>query len=78
MPAKIMRWRIDPNCLNLSKVHAEMSRSQRRRPSAFSYETFATASFDVVMAEEGVREDTDAIIHAATQVNIVHLHVSYA
>jgi len=61
-----MRWRIDSKCLSLSKVQAEMSSG--RRPSAFSFETFATASFDVVMAEEGIQAEAEAITHAATQV----------
>jgi hypothetical protein len=62
-----MRWRIDSKCLSLSKIQAEMSSA--RRPSAFSFETFATSTFDVVMAEEGIgHAEAAAITHAATQV----------
>ena len=40
------------------------------RTSAFEFESFATASFDAVLADEEVRGEVEAITHATQQVDV--------
>ena len=68
-PTVRRRYRIDSECLTLSKVQADLKRAGRRT-SAFAFESFATASFDAVLANEEVRGEVEAITHATQQVDV--------
>ena len=68
-PTVRRRYRIDSECLTLSKVQADLKRAGRRT-SAFEFESFATASFDAVLADEEVRGEVEAITHATQQVDV--------
>ena len=68
-PTVRRRYRIDSECLTLSKVQADLKRAGRRT-SAFAFESFATASFDAVLADEEVRGEVEAITHATQQVDV--------
>ena len=50
-------------------MQADLKRAGRRT-SAFEFESFATASFDAVLADEEVRGEVEAITHATQQVDV--------
>jgi hypothetical protein len=63
-----LAYKIGANCLSVAKIQAEV-RKRSKKQSAFSFEAFATSTFEEVEEEEKVAAP-DTITHAATQVQL--------